>query len=85
MTGKPITHIIYSHSHVDHIAGAKSLGGHPVIIAHEETLRLLKRAADPNRPLPTLSVWVIAYLSLDYASAYAARLLAPLASDRARL
>jgi glyoxylase-like metal-dependent hydrolase (beta-lactamase superfamily II) len=53
VTDKPITHVVYSHSHVDHIAGVKSLGGHPVIIAHEETKGLLQRAADPNRPLPT--------------------------------
>jgi glyoxylase-like metal-dependent hydrolase (beta-lactamase superfamily II) len=53
VTDKLITHLIYSHSHTDHIGGAKSLGGSPVIIAHEETLRLLERAADPNRPLPT--------------------------------
>src|SRR6266852_9894355 len=52
---KPITHLIYSHSHADHIGGAKALGGHPIIIAHEETLRLLKRDADPNRPLPTVT------------------------------
>ncbi len=55
VTDKPITHIIYSHSHADHIGGTKALGVHPVIIAHEETLRLLKRAADPNRPLPTVT------------------------------
>jgi glyoxylase-like metal-dependent hydrolase (beta-lactamase superfamily II) len=55
VTTQPITHVIYSHSHIDHIAGAKGLGGRPVIIAHEETLRLLKRAADPNRPLPSVT------------------------------
>ncbi|HLM60079.1 MAG TPA: MBL fold metallo-hydrolase [Pyrinomonadaceae bacterium] len=56
VSDKPITHIIYSHSHTDHIGGAKSLGApRPVIIAHEETLRLLKRVADPNRPLPTIT------------------------------
>jgi glyoxylase-like metal-dependent hydrolase (beta-lactamase superfamily II) len=55
VSDKPITHVIYSHSHVDHIAGAKSLGGHPVIIAHEETKKLLERAKDPNRPLPTVT------------------------------
>jgi len=55
VTRNPITHVIYSHSHVDHIAGVKSLGGNPKIIAHEETARLLKRAADPNRPLPTVT------------------------------
>ena len=55
VSDKPITHIVYSHSHIDHIGGTKALGGHPVIIAQEETLRLLKRAADPNRPLPTVT------------------------------
>lgn len=55
ISDKPITHLIYSHSHTDHIGGAKQLGGHPIIIAHDETLRLLRRAADPNRPLPTVT------------------------------
>jgi glyoxylase-like metal-dependent hydrolase (beta-lactamase superfamily II) len=55
VSDKPITHIIYSHSHIDHIGGTKALGGHPIIIAHEETLRLLKRAADPIRSLPTVT------------------------------
>jgi glyoxylase-like metal-dependent hydrolase (beta-lactamase superfamily II) len=55
VTDKPITHVVYSHSHIDHIGGAKGLGVHPIIIAQEETARLLKRAADPNRPLPTVT------------------------------
>jgi len=41
VTDKPITHLVYSHYHVDHIGGAKSLGGHPIIIAQKETNRLL--------------------------------------------
>src|SRR5688572_4112797 len=53
VTEKPVTHLVYSHSHVDHIAGAKALGGVSTIVAHEETRRLLARASDPNRPLPT--------------------------------
>jgi glyoxylase-like metal-dependent hydrolase (beta-lactamase superfamily II) len=55
VTDKPITHIVYSHSHADHIGGTKALGGRPIIIAHQETLRRLKRDADPNRPLPTVT------------------------------
>jgi glyoxylase-like metal-dependent hydrolase (beta-lactamase superfamily II) len=55
VTTKPITHIIYSHAHIDHIGGAKSLGGSPAIIAHAETKRLVARAADPNRPVPTVT------------------------------
>lgn len=53
--GKSITHLIYSHSHADHIGGAKALGDVPIIISQEETLRLLKRDGDPNRPLPTVT------------------------------
>jgi glyoxylase-like metal-dependent hydrolase (beta-lactamase superfamily II) len=55
VTAKPITHVIYSHAHIDHIGGTKSLGGRPVIVAHDETKRLLARAQDPNRPLPTVT------------------------------
>ena len=55
VTKNPITHVIYSHSHADHIGGMKSLGGKFPIIAQEETAKLLKRAADPNRPLPTVT------------------------------
>jgi glyoxylase-like metal-dependent hydrolase (beta-lactamase superfamily II) len=55
VTDKPITHLVYSHFHADHIGGAKSLGGNPVIIAQEETNRLLARDKDPNRPLATVT------------------------------
>jgi glyoxylase-like metal-dependent hydrolase (beta-lactamase superfamily II) len=55
VTDKPITHLIYSHFHADHIGGAGTLGGHPIIIAHAETNRLLTRDNDPNRPLPTVT------------------------------
>jgi glyoxylase-like metal-dependent hydrolase (beta-lactamase superfamily II) len=55
ITDRPITHVIYSHSHSDHVGGTTKLGGNPIIIAHEETRRLLQSAADPNRPLPTVT------------------------------
>jgi len=57
VTKLPITHVVYSHSHADHIGGAGSLdlGHNPVIIAHDETKRLLTRAADPARPVPTVA------------------------------
>ena len=55
VTDKPITHLVYSHYHIDHIAGARSLGGHPVIIAQRETNRILARDNDPNRPLATVT------------------------------
>ena len=49
VTDKPITHLIYSHSHIDHIGGAGSLGGQPIVVAHEETKKTLARANDPRR------------------------------------
>ena len=55
VTDKPVTHLIYSHAHVDHIGGATELGYVPEIVAHVETKRLLERARDPRRPVPTLS------------------------------
>ena len=55
VTDKPVTHLIYSHSHADHIAGANSLGKVSTIVAHAETKRLLARDNDPHRPLPTVT------------------------------
>jgi glyoxylase-like metal-dependent hydrolase (beta-lactamase superfamily II) len=57
VTNKPITHLVYSHAHIDHIGGYKSLNleVQPIIIAQEETKRLLLRANDPNRPIPTVT------------------------------
>jgi hypothetical protein len=37
------------------IGGAGGLGGRSIIIAHEETRKLLARDNDPNRPLPTVT------------------------------
>lgn len=50
-----VTHIIYSHSHADHIGAASIFDGRITRIAHSETKRLLKAARDPNRPLPTVT------------------------------
>ena len=54
--GQKITHLIYSHAHVDHIGFAGELKkAYPAmhIVAHEETQRLLARAKDSRRPVPT--------------------------------
>lgn len=53
ITEKPLTHVIYSHSHLDHIGGMEAIPGNPVVVAHEETRRLLRRSNDPRRPIPT--------------------------------
>ncbi|MFJ8798783.1 MBL fold metallo-hydrolase [Streptomyces sp. NPDC102487] len=55
--GRPskVTHLVYTHTHADHIGSAPLFGKHVVRIAHSETRRLLRLEADPNRPLPTVT------------------------------
>jgi glyoxylase-like metal-dependent hydrolase (beta-lactamase superfamily II) len=59
VTDKPVTHIVYSHAHIDHIGAAgdfiAKLPKKPVIVAHEETKAILANAKDVKRPLPTLT------------------------------
>jgi glyoxylase-like metal-dependent hydrolase (beta-lactamase superfamily II) len=53
ITTQPITHLIYSHSHADHIGGAILVLDDKVkTIAHVETANLLAQVNDPNRPAP---------------------------------
>jgi glyoxylase-like metal-dependent hydrolase (beta-lactamase superfamily II) len=49
VTKEPITHVIYSHSHADHIAGAGQYPPSATYIAHEDTKARLERA---DRPAP---------------------------------
>lgn len=54
--GKKITHLVYSHAHIDHIGFAGEIQKENpglTIVAHEETQKLLARAKDANRPVPT--------------------------------
>ncbi|MBQ0853922.1 MBL fold metallo-hydrolase [Streptomyces sp. BH-SS-21] len=55
--GRPseVTHVVYSHSHADHIGAAVLLGPDARRIAHVETERFLRRDRDPNRPLPHIT------------------------------
>lgn len=55
VTTKPITKLVYSHVHSDHIGGAASLAGIGglEILALKPVAALLAELADPARPLPT--------------------------------
>jgi glyoxylase-like metal-dependent hydrolase (beta-lactamase superfamily II) len=55
--GKPaeVTHLVYSHSHADHIGASSLLGSDVVRVGHSECRRLLLRDNDPNRPPPTIT------------------------------
>ncbi len=51
VTDEPITHLIYSHAHKDHI-GAAHLFENVTVIAHNETSKTLKERNDSDRPVP---------------------------------
>ena len=55
VTGNPVTHFIYTHSHLDHVGAVTSFPGvHK--IAHEEAARLIIQHQDPKRPAPDQTV-----------------------------
>jgi glyoxylase-like metal-dependent hydrolase (beta-lactamase superfamily II) len=56
VTREPIRQLVYSHAHLDHIAGAAGLKmavKDLQILAEEDTARFLREKNDPRRPLPT--------------------------------
>ncbi|MFD9514285.1 MBL fold metallo-hydrolase [Streptomyces mirabilis] len=55
VTSKPVTHLIYSHAHADHIGAAHLLKRNGLkIISHEITGEFIKEVKnDDRRPLPT--------------------------------
>ena len=54
VTDRPITHLIYSHAHKDHI-GAANLFENVTIIAQNETAKILNERNDTNRPVPEMN------------------------------
>jgi len=55
VTDEPITHVIYSHSHNDHIGAASMFPENATIISHKWTADKLQMREDPNRPVPTIT------------------------------
>ena len=55
VTDKPVTHIIYSHEHTDHIGAAHLFDKTATIVAQNETAKLLATRNDPRRPMPTIT------------------------------
>ena len=54
-TDEPITHLVYSHAHKDHIGAAHTFSNDVIIVAHEETKTWLERSNDSQRPLPHIT------------------------------
>ena len=55
VTNEPITHVIYSHTHNDHVGAMSMFPDDAVYIAHQETADTLSKRNDPNRPVPTVT------------------------------
>ena len=55
VTNEPITHVIYSHTHKDHVGAMSMFPEDAVYIAHKEAADTLSKRNDPNRPLPTVT------------------------------
>ena len=55
VTNEPITHLIYSHTHNDHVGAAGMFSDVPVVIAHKQAAEHLAAKNDPNRPIPNVS------------------------------
>jgi glyoxylase-like metal-dependent hydrolase (beta-lactamase superfamily II) len=56
VTDKPVTKVVYSHDHRDHITGADVLAPDAQIHAHPGTLASLEWRGDSDIPLPTVLV-----------------------------
>ena len=55
VTDKPVTHVIYSHDHADHV-GAITNFPHAIRIAHKDCAELLALHEDPARPMPQVVI-----------------------------
>src|SRR5215831_6663035 len=55
VTDKPVTHVIYSHEHTDHIGAANLFPKTATFIAQRETAAILARRKDPRRPVPSVT------------------------------
>jgi len=55
VTKEPVTHVVYSHAHKDHIGAARMFPRNAKFVAHRDTAGLLARARDPDRPVPTVT------------------------------
>ncbi|MFU3884477.1 MBL fold metallo-hydrolase [Pseudomonas aeruginosa] len=55
VTDKPVTHVVLTHDHFDHIGAVGAFKG-AKLIAHRSTAELLKIYPDPKRPTPDILI-----------------------------
>ena len=55
VTEEPVTHVIYSHTHNDHVGSISMFPDDVIYISHQETADTLAKRNDPNRPVPSIT------------------------------
>ena len=55
VTDEPITHVIYSHTHNDHVGSMTMFPDDAVYIAHQDAADTISKRNDPNRPVPDVT------------------------------
>lgn len=55
VTKQPVTYLVYSHEHTDHIGAAHLFPKSVKIVAQKETAEILAQRKDPRRPVPTIT------------------------------
>ena len=54
ITEEPVTHVIYSHTHNDHVGSMNIFPENAVYIAHQEAFDNLVKKDNPNMPIPSV-------------------------------
>lgn len=55
LTDEPVTHLVYSHSHIDHIGAAGQFAGVTIIASDATAAKLVRFGDDEARPDPTVT------------------------------
>lgn len=55
VTTEPVTHVIYSHTHNDHVGSMSMFPEDTIYISHQDVADTLAKRNDPNRPVPTIT------------------------------
>jgi glyoxylase-like metal-dependent hydrolase (beta-lactamase superfamily II) len=55
VTEEPVTHVIYSHTHNDHVGSINMFPDDATYISHQEVADTLAKRNDPNRPIPSVT------------------------------
>ena len=55
VTEEPVTHVIYSHTHNDHVGSIGMFPDDVIYISHQNAADTLAKRNDPNRPVPSIT------------------------------